>query len=170
MPGGLFVPAPRRAPVLGRTSPSGLVLPGIGSTAWMLGLTPVPEGHAWLDNLVGVYLPAREYLGPFEAVRGRAFDRDAWIRVLLARFPAEEYLCQLAILNHAATSVELTGPFAERFLERIAPDAAETVRRAMAGASTVFAAGSWPASSCCARCGWSWSRPRPPAGCPGPRA
>ena len=68
----------------------------------MLGLTPVPEGHAWLDNLVRVYLPAREYLGPFEAVRGRVFDRDAWIRVLLARFPAEEYLCQLAILNHAA--------------------------------------------------------------------
>ena len=99
----------------------------------MLGLSPVPEGHAWLDNLVGVYLPAREYLGPFEAARGRAFDRDAWIRVLLARFPAEEYLCQLAILNHAATLVELTEPFAERFLERIAPDAAETVRRAMAG-------------------------------------
>ena len=61
------------------------------------------------------------------------FDRDAWIRVLLARFPAEEYLCQLAILNHAATSDELTEPFAERFLERIAADAAETVRRAMAG-------------------------------------
>jgi hypothetical protein len=99
----------------------------------MLGLTPVPQGHAWLDNLVGVYLPAREYLGPFEAARRRAFDRDAWIRVLLARFPAEEYLCQLAILNHAATSVELTEPFAERFLERIASDAAETVRRAMAG-------------------------------------
>ncbi len=52
---------------------------------------------------------------------------------LLARFPAEEYLCQLAILNHAATSDELTRPFAERFLERIAPDAAETVRRAMTG-------------------------------------
>jgi hypothetical protein len=133
LPGGLFVPAPRSAPALGRTSPSGLVLPGIGSTAWMLGLTPVPEGHAWLDNLVGVYLPAREYLGPFEAARGRAFDRDAWIRVLLARFPAEEYLCQLAILNHAVTSVELTEPFAERFLERIAPDAAEIVRRAVAG-------------------------------------
>jgi hypothetical protein len=99
----------------------------------MLGLTPVPEGHAWLDNLVGVYLPAREYLGPFEAARGRAFDRDAWIRVLLARFPVEEYLCQLAILNHAATSAELTEPFAERFLEQIAPDAAESVRRAMAG-------------------------------------
>jgi hypothetical protein len=133
LPGGLFAPAPRPAPALGRTSPSGLVLPGIGSTAWMLGLTPVPEGHAWLDNLVGVYLPAREYLGPFEEARGRAFDRDAWIRVLLARFPVEEYLCQLAILNHAATSAELTEPFVERFLQQIAPDAAESVRRAMAG-------------------------------------
>jgi hypothetical protein len=86
-----------------------------------------------LYNLVRVYLPAREYLGPFEAARGRDFDRDAWISVLLARFPAEEYLCQLAILNHAATSDELTEPFAERFLERIAPDAAQTVRCAMAG-------------------------------------
>jgi hypothetical protein len=99
----------------------------------MLGLTPVPEGHAWLDNLVRVYLPAREYLGPFEAARGRDFDRDAWTRVLLARFPVEEYLCQLAILNHAATSDELTEPFTERFLERIAPDAAQIVRRVMAG-------------------------------------
>lgn len=104
----------------------------------MFGLTPVPEGHAWLDNLVKVYLPAREYLAPFEAVRGRDFDRDAWIRVLLARFPAEEYLCQLAILNHAATFDELTAPFVERFLERIAPDAARAVRRAMAGSIDGF--------------------------------
>jgi hypothetical protein len=132
-PGGVFVPALRPAPTPGRTSPGGLVLAGIPSTAWMLGLTPVPEGHAWLDNLVRVYLPAREYLKPFEAARGQDFDRDAWIRVLLARFPVEEYLCQLAILNHAATSDELTEPFTERFLERIAPDAAEAVRRAMAG-------------------------------------
>ncbi len=132
-PDGLFVPVPRPAPVPARTTSSGLVLPGIPATAWMLGLTPVPEGHAWLDNLVRVYLPSLEYLAPFEAARGRNFDRDAWIRVLLARFSAEEYLCQLAILNHAATSDELTEPFAKRFLERIAPDAAETVRRAMAG-------------------------------------
>jgi hypothetical protein len=47
--------------------------------------------------------------------------------------PAEEYLCQLAILNHAATSDDLTDPFAERFLKSIAPDAAEAVRHAMAG-------------------------------------
>lgn len=132
-PGGLFVPTPRPAPARSRTSASGLVLPEVPSTAWMPGVTPAPEGYEWLGNLLGVYLPAREYLAPFEAARGRVFDRDAWVRVLLARFPAEEYLCQLAILNHAATSDELTAPFAERFLERIAPDAAETVRYAMTG-------------------------------------
>jgi hypothetical protein len=132
-PGGLFVPAPRPVPAPSRMSASGLVLPGVPSTAWMPGVTPAPEGYEWLGNLLGVYLPAREYLGLFEAARGRVFDRDAWVRVLLARFPAEEYLCQLAILNHAATSDELTAPFVERFLDRIALDAAETVRRAMAG-------------------------------------
>ncbi len=114
-------------------SASGLVLPGVPSAGWMPGVTPAPEGYEWLGNLLGVYLPAREYLGPFEAARGRVFDRDAWVRVLLARFPAEEYLCQLAILNHAATSDELTAPFVERFLDCIALDAAETVRREIGG-------------------------------------
>lgn len=132
-PGGLFAPAPRPVPAPSRRSASGLVLSGVPPAAWMPGLTPAPEGYEWLGNLLGVYLPAREYLGPFEAARGRDFDRDAWVRVLLARFPTEEYLCQLAILNHAATSDELTAPFVERFLDGIAVDAAETVRRAMAG-------------------------------------
>ena len=53
--------------------------------------------------------------------------------MLLAQFPAEEYLCQLAVLNHAATSDELTEAYRERFLEASPPDAAEAVRRAMAG-------------------------------------
>ena len=39
---------------------------------------------------------ARDYLVPFEAARGRVFDRDQWISILLAKYPAEEYLCQLA--------------------------------------------------------------------------
>jgi hypothetical protein len=39
----------------------------------MLGLTPVPERCAWLDNLVRVYLIACEYLAPFESTRGRDF-------------------------------------------------------------------------------------------------
>jgi hypothetical protein len=99
----------------------------------MLGLTPVPEGHAWLDNLVSVYLIACEYLASFEAARGREFDRDAWIHVLLGRHPAEEYLCQLAILNHATTADALTVPHQEQFLARIAPDAADAVRRALDG-------------------------------------
>ncbi len=50
-------------------------------TAGVLGLVQVPEKHTWLDDMVRVYLPAREYLGPFEAARGRVFDRGAWIRV-----------------------------------------------------------------------------------------
>ena len=99
----------------------------------MLGLTPVPQGHAWLDNLVRVYLIAREYLAAFEAARGREFDRDAWIGVLLSRYPAEEYLCQLALLNHAATADELTVQVQERFVVRIAPDAADAVHSALDG-------------------------------------
>ena len=79
-----------------RRSASGLVLPGIRSTAWMLGLSPVPAENTWLDRLARVYLVARDYLTSFEAARGRVFDRDQWIRVLLAKYPAEEYLCQLA--------------------------------------------------------------------------
>lgn len=70
-PRGLFAPVPRPALAGTGTSASGLVLPGIPSTARMLGLTPATEGHGWLDNVVRVYLVARDYLAPFEAARGR---------------------------------------------------------------------------------------------------
>lgn len=53
-----------------RTSASGLVLPGVSSTAWMLGLAPAPEEHTWLDKLIRVYLVARDYLPPFDTARG----------------------------------------------------------------------------------------------------
>ena len=118
-----------------RRSASGLVLPGIRSTAWMLGLSPVPAENTWLDRLARVYLVARDYLTSFEAARGREFDRDQWISVLLAKYPAEEYLCQLAGLNHASNSDELTAAYMERFLNVVAVDAAEAIRRAMAGGS-----------------------------------
>jgi hypothetical protein len=130
---GLFVPIPQTAPPADRRSASGLVLPGIPSTAWMLGLAPVPEGHAWLDNLVRVYVIAREYLGPFEAACGRDFDRDACIRVVLNLYPAEELLCQLAALNHAATSDALTLDAQQRYLDEMVPDAAQALRHALAG-------------------------------------
>jgi hypothetical protein len=65
-------------------------------------------GHAFVERLTRVYLIAREYLEGFEAARGRVYDRDQWVAVLLAAHPAEEYLCQLAALNHAANSEELT--------------------------------------------------------------
>jgi len=130
---GLFAPVPRPVPVGTGTSASGLVLPGIPSTGWMPGLTPVTQGHGGLDNVVRVYLVARDYLASFEAARGRGFDRDAWIRVLLDLYPAEEYLCQLAILNHAATRDELTRPVQDRYLACMRPEAAEALRRALAG-------------------------------------
>lgn len=117
-----------------RRSASGLVLPGIRSTAWMLGLAPVPAENTWLDRLARVYMVARDYLAPFEAARGRVFDRDQWISVLLAKYPPEEYLCQLAALNHASNSDELTAAYLDRFLGVVATDAAEAIRSAMAGA------------------------------------
>ncbi len=116
-----------------RTSASGLVLPGISSTAWMLGLTPVPEENAWLDKLVRVYLVARDYLAPYEAAQRRVFDRGQWIKVLLAKYPVEEYLCQLAALNHAANSDELTVAYQQRFLEIVTPVAADAIGHALAG-------------------------------------
>jgi hypothetical protein len=129
----LFMPALQRAPMGSRTSASGLVLPGIPSTAWMLGLSPVPGENTWIDKLARVYLVARDYLTPFHAARGRVFDRDQWIAVLLAKYPPEEYLCQLAALNHAANSDELTVAYQERFLDVVAADAADAIRRALAG-------------------------------------
>jgi len=75
----------------------------------MLGPSPVAGRHWWLDNVVRVYLVAGDYLAPFEAARGRSFDRDGWIRVRLDLYPSEEYLCQLAILNHAATRATSNG-------------------------------------------------------------
>ena len=130
---GRFIAAAPHQPMSTRMSPSGLVLPGIPETARMLGLTPVPEPNAWLDNLTGVYLVARDYLVPLEAARGRPFDRDQWITALLAMHPAEEYLCQLAALNHATNSAELAGAYQQRFLDVMPPASAEVIRKALVG-------------------------------------
>ena len=81
--------------------------------------SPVPEENTWLDRLARVYLVARDYLTSFETARGRVFDRNQWISVLLAKYPAEEYLCQLAALNHASNSDELTAAYLERFTDVI---------------------------------------------------
>jgi hypothetical protein len=78
-----------------------------------------------------VYLTASEYLAPYESARRREFDREAWISVLLDRYPAEEYLCWLAALNHVATDDELTIECQARFLSRLADGSAAAVRRAM---------------------------------------
>jgi hypothetical protein len=102
-------------------------------TAARLGLVPVPEPNAWIGELTGVYLVASEYLGPCEAARGRAFDRDAWISALLALHPRDQYVYQLAALNHATNDLALLDEYQQRFLARVAPDVAEVVRLALAG-------------------------------------
>jgi hypothetical protein len=99
----------------------------------MPGAEPVAGGNVWLERLVRVYLVARDYLVTFDQARGRDFDRDHWIAVLLRKYPAEEYLCQLAALNHAANSDELTEAYQQRFLEVIAPTAAQALHQALAG-------------------------------------
>lgn len=99
----------------------------------MLGLVPVPEPNAWIGELTGAYLIAGEYLGPCEAAHGRAFDRDAWISALLALHPRDQYLYQLAALNHATNDLALLDEYQQRFLTRMATDVAEVVRLALAG-------------------------------------
>lgn len=130
----MFVPrAAQRMPVVTRRSASGLVLPGVDDAARRLGLTPVLGESVFVERLTRVYLIAREYLEGFETRRGRKYKRDQWIAVLLSAHPAEEYLCQLAALNHAANSDELTLAYRDRFLGALADDAAEAARSAMAG-------------------------------------
>lgn len=128
---GLFLPAAPRMP--SPTTASGLLLPDVSLTAAMLGLVPVPEPNAWIGELTGAYLIAGEYLGPCEAARGRAFDRDAWISALLALHPRDQYLYQLAALNHATNNLALLDEYQQRFLARMATDVVEVVRLALAG-------------------------------------
>ncbi len=128
---GLFLPAAPRMPP--PTTASGLLLPDMSVTAAMLGLVPVPEPNAWIGELTGAYLIAGEYLGPCETARGRAFDRDAWISALLALHPRDQYLYQLAALNHATNDLALLDEYQQRFLTRMATDVAEVVRLALAG-------------------------------------
>jgi hypothetical protein len=116
-----------------RRSGSGLILPGISSTAWMLGLAPVHELNAWLSNLARSYLIAREYLEPAEAARGRVFNRDDWITVLLALYPQDAYVRQLAALNHAACHTQLVAAYQHRFPEQLPEVDAHAVRAALGG-------------------------------------
>src|SRR5258707_4696521 len=110
---GLFLPAAPTMPT--STTASGLLLPDMSSTAAMLGLVPVPEPNAWIGELTGAYLIAGEYLGPCEAARGRAFDRDAWISARLALHPRGQYLYQLADLNNATNNMPLRVVYQQAF-------------------------------------------------------
>ena len=63
-PPGLFASPQPSALAGAATSAPGLVLPVIPSAAWMLGLALAAEGHGWLDNVVRVYLVARDLVRP----------------------------------------------------------------------------------------------------------
>jgi hypothetical protein len=68
-----------------------------------------------------------------DRAKRRAFDRDAWISALLALHPRDQYVYQLAALNHATNDLALLDEYQQRFLARVAPDVAEVVRLALAG-------------------------------------
>jgi hypothetical protein len=109
----------RSATPAARTTPSGLVVPDLSWTAARFGLVPVRDG--WLDNGVGAYLTASEYLGPFELAHGRDFDPSAWADVLLRLHPGELYVQHLAGLNRAARFRDPVFEYQERFLWRLGP-------------------------------------------------
>jgi hypothetical protein len=122
-----------QAPTAGRSA-SGLVVPGTSSTSWMLDTGPVHELNAWLSNMARSYLIAREYLEPAEAARGRVFNRDDWITVLLGLHPEEAYVRQLAALNHAACHKPLVDAYQDRYPQQLPDVDAEAVRAALSGA------------------------------------
>jgi hypothetical protein len=127
--GPLFVA--RSATPAARTTPSGLVVPDLSWTAARFGLVPVRDG--WLDNGVGAYLTASEYLGPFELAHGRDFDPSAWADVLLRLHPGELYVQHLAGLNRAARFRDPVFEYQERFLWRLGQGLRIVVASALAG-------------------------------------
>jgi hypothetical protein len=101
----------------------------------MVDLTPVEELDAWLINMTKSYLIGREYLEAAEAERGRVFEPNDWISVLLPLHSREEYMHQLAALNHAARSKQSIAAYQDRFLEQLPRLDAEAARAALSGVS-----------------------------------
>lgn len=93
----------------------------------------MPAPNTWFENMVAVYLTAREYLEPVEAARRRIYNRDAWIAVLLSQHSRLDYLRDLAELNHAAIREELASLYQERFMTQLAPGVARIIGEILAG-------------------------------------
>jgi len=127
--GPLLVASP--AAPAARTTPSGLIKPDLSWTAARFGLVPVSDG--WLENGVGAYLTASEYLVPFELAGGQDFDLSAWVRALLLLHPAEEYLRALAALNRAVRFRDPVLEYQQRFLQRLSPGLRMLVASVLAG-------------------------------------
>ena len=127
--GPLFVAA--AAAPAARTTPSGLAIPDLSWTAARFGLVPVRDG--WLDNGVGAYLTASEYLAPFELAHGYDFDPSAWVDVLLRLHPKKLYVQVLAALNRAARFRDPVFEYQQRFLRRLGPGLRMVVASVLAG-------------------------------------
>ncbi len=92
---------------------------------------PVRDG--WLDNGVGAYLTASEYLAPFELAHGHDFDPSAWVDVLLRLYPSELYVQVLAALNRVARFRDPVFEYEQRFLRRLGSGLRIVVASALAG-------------------------------------
>jgi hypothetical protein len=98
-------------------TPSGLIVPAAPSSAGVPGL--VAARDAWLDDATATYLTARDYIAPWEAAYGRAYDSLAWTDALLRLYPAEVYVDVLAALNRATRFRDPVQEYQRRFLERL---------------------------------------------------
>jgi hypothetical protein len=84
--------------------------------AAILGLQKVAERRHM--PLVGVYLTASEYLGPFFIANGEEYRPDPIWTDLVLQHPRSDLLCALALLNHAARDTDLAAQLRTYFIER----------------------------------------------------
>lgn len=114
-----------------KTTPSGLVVPDLSWTAARLGLVPVRDG--WLENAVGTYITASEYLGPYDQARGAVFDPEAWASTLLRLYPGDLYVQVLSSLNRAARFTDAVLEYQQRFLSRLSAGIRGVIEAVLAG-------------------------------------
>ncbi|MEY9912818.1 hypothetical protein ABIA35_009085 [Catenulispora sp. MAP12-49] len=135
---GLFVPAVA-SPATAQPSGSGLIVPDGSWAAPLLGLVPVPADSEWPEDLMKVYLTARDYLDPAAAAIGipteaaATWNPQQWRVAIVRQHQREELICVLAALNHAMFNDEHMKHHFEKFLSRISPQMAAFVSAAMDG-------------------------------------
>lgn len=114
-------------------TPSGLIVLGPPSSAGIPGL--VSARDAWLDDAMAVYLTASDYIAPWEAAHGRAYNPSAWIDALLRRYSGEVYADALAALNRATRFRDPMQEYQRRFLRRLPSSLRAAAELAIGGAA-----------------------------------